>query len=100
MPTTSTIATMPMIVARLTARWSITRWIADWVRLGRWAGGGEGAWEPGGGGCRGRGGGRGGGGGAPPGAARADWLAWRPGGGPVRPGDGLLGRGRGRCGHG
>src|SRR3954469_938951 len=43
---TSTIATMPMIVARFTARWSITRWIADWVRLGRWIGVGDGAWKP------------------------------------------------------
>src|SRR5436305_3259152 len=42
---TSTIATIPMIVARLTARWSITRWIADWVRLGRCTGAGEGAWN-------------------------------------------------------
>src|SRR3954465_12579089 len=37
---------MPMIVARFTARWSITRWIADWVRLGRWIGVGDGAWNP------------------------------------------------------
>src|SRR3954464_1940076 len=58
-----------MIVARLTARWSITRWIADWVRLGRWAGVGDGAWKAtagcGGGAARvsgGGGGGRGGGG--------------------------------------
>src|SRR3954468_23358959 len=46
--TAMTIATMPTIVARLTARWSITRWIADCVREGRatgcgCAGGGAGA---------------------------------------------------------
>src|SRR4051812_29587481 len=45
--TAMTIATMPTIVARLTARWSITRWIADCVREGRATGWGWGAWKTG-----------------------------------------------------
>src|SRR4051812_34564900 len=41
-----------MIVARLTARWSMIRWIADWVRLGRSTTGcGEGGVKPAAGCC-------------------------------------------------
>src|ERR1700704_2896997 len=86
---TSTIATMPMIVARLTARCSMMRWMADWVRLGRWTTGcGEGGGKPRGGG--GAAGGRGFGG---RGGLRRGGLRWSDGGSGWRR-DGLAGRGR------
>src|SRR3954469_18592710 len=68
-----------MIVARLTARWSMIRWIADWVRLGRCTTGcGEGGVKPAAG-CCGCGGGLAGGGG--PGAGLGRGGGGGPGGG-------------------